>query len=217
LHKKGIESIDICDSVLYFDPLEQVLPNIEYDFYGQNIKTHFRKSSLFDTIYYASSYQLSNDSTMEFFTVGNSDSAPLKSYLDVTLSPKKSYKKANTSVYSEYNGNYYFIGGTWNEDQLIFSTRDFGNYTILMDSVPPIITPNNVGSKSFKFKIEDALSGIKNFNVFVNGKWILADYDYKTKLIWSFEDGIQLKKDDELKVIVTDNASNEAIYVTKIK
>ena len=154
---------------------------------------------------------------MEFFKLGNPYAQPLKDYIDVSLSPKKTYNKTNTFVYSEFDNKYNFIGGIWDDTQLIFSTRDFGNYTILTDSLAPLITPISITKNSFKFKIDDKLSGIKNFNVYVNGNWILADYDYKTKLIWSIEGDINLKANDVLNVVVIDNAANEANYSTKIK
>jgi hypothetical protein len=63
--------------------------------------------------------------------------------------------------------------------------------------------------------ISDNLSGINKFDGFLNGKWILFEFDYKTKkIIHNFSDGIFVEGRNDLKVVVSDNVGNSTIFET---
>ncbi len=99
-------------------------------------------------------------------------------------------------------------------------SKTFGTYTIAMDTVAPTIKPINFQDKKWlskyrylKVKIEDKLSGISKYRATVNGKWILMEYDYKTKtLTHDFNDHIVKDTKNELKIIVTDNVGNSSTF-----
>ncbi len=76
--------------------------------------------------------------------------------------------------------------------------RVFGEYFIRLDTVAPVITPVNIrnGSnfsktKKIFFRMSDNLTGIKTYNGRIDGKWVLMEWDYKTKLLsYTFDDSI---------------------------
>ncbi|HQE34723.1 MAG TPA: M23 family peptidase, partial [Flavobacterium alvei] len=71
-------------------------------------------------------------------------------------------------------------------------------------------------NKYIQFTIADDLSGIKSYNGYLNGKWILFEYDNKTKkIIHNFSDGIVAEGANELKIIVVDNCGNSTIFETQ--
>ena len=64
--------------------------------------------------------------------------------------------------------------------------------------------------------IYDELSGIKSYNGYLNGKWILMEYDNKTrKLTHYFDDGIVADGANDLKVVVMDNVGNSSTFETR--
>ena len=68
-------------------------------------------------------------------------------------------------------------------------------------------------SRFLKIKVEDAISGVKNFRGTVNGHWILMEYDAKTNtLTHDFNDGIVVDTKNNLKLIVTDNVGNSSKF-----
>jgi len=101
-------------------------------------------------------------------------------------------------------------------------TKNFGEYKLFKDSTPPKIKPDkSVGGKwisnmnELKFTISDNLSGIKTYDGYLNGKWILLEYEPKTKkLVHRFADGIVEEGKNDLKVVVTDNVGNSTIFET---
>jgi murein DD-endopeptidase MepM/ murein hydrolase activator NlpD len=100
--------------------------------------------------------------------------------------------------------------------------KTLGQYALVLDTVPPVISiaKSIVGKdlsnrKTLQVSIKDGLSGIKTYNGYLNGKWILMEYDNKTKLLThNFNDGIVLNGDNELKVVVVDNVGNSSIFET---
>lgn len=65
----------------------------------------------------------------------------------------------------------------------------------------------NTGSE-MKLRIRDDLSGIKSYNVKINGEWVLMEYDAKRNLLTSKrrENTTYLRGD--CQIIIEDNAGN---------
>lgn len=118
--------------------------------------------------------------------------------------------KNKTHVYQRApNGVKSFVGGEWINDQIKFSTRNFGSFVLAEDSQKPTIIPIRVNSQGMRFSIRDNLSGIKSFEAFVNDEWILMRYEHKQGVIWSETLNEQALKGTVL-VRVTDMAGNVA-------
>jgi murein DD-endopeptidase MepM/ murein hydrolase activator NlpD len=70
----------------------------------------------------------------------------------------------------------------------------FGDFYIRIDTVPPSITPltihngsNLAARKTISFRISDNLSGVKSYVGKIDGKWVLVEHDYKSKIfIYTF-------------------------------
>ncbi|MES2544399.1 MAG: M23 family metallopeptidase [Bacteroidota bacterium] len=102
-------------------------------------------------------------------------------------------------------------------------SKNLGPFILTKDTTPPKIAlsinkktkkPNLLNS--IKLTISDSLSGINEYNGYLNGQWILFEYDYKSKtLTHNFNDGIVVNGKNELKVIVTDNVGNLATFETE--
>ena len=89
-----------------------------------------------------------------------------------------------------------------------------------MDTTPPTITIAKPvegrwlsAEKTIQLSIRDSGSGIKSYNGYLNGNWILFEYDAKTKKIThNFSDGIVAEGANDLKVVVTDQVGNAATF-----
>lgn len=100
--------------------------------------------------------------------------------------------------------------------------RTLGQYKLVLDTINPVITiPKSIegkrldNQKVLQVKIYDALSGIKSYNGYLNGKWILMEYESKTRLLTHyFSDGVVTQGDNEFKVVVVDNMGNSATFET---
>ena len=118
--------------------------------------------------------------------------------------------KTKTHVYQRaVNGRRTFVGGEWINDQIRFFTKNFGNFILAEDNQKPTITPIRVDSREIRFSVKDNLSGIKDFEAFVNGEWVLMRYEHKQSVIWSQTLNEQLLR-GEVLLKVTDMAGNVA-------
>jgi hypothetical protein len=105
-------------------------------------------------------------------------------------------------------------------DVIYTKTKTLGSYTIAFDHDKPTISATNFSdgkwistNKTLEFKINDSKSGISNYRATVNGKFILMEYDYKTKkLIHFFSDNKVTDTENKLKLIVTDNVGNSSTF-----
>ena len=93
-----------------------------------------------------------------------------------------------------------------------------GDYYIKMDDVPPKIVPltisdgKNMAKQSrISFKISDNLSGIKTYNGKIDGKWVLMQWDYKTKVLSYTFDNIA-PGNHNFELAVSDYKNNVSQY-----
>jgi murein DD-endopeptidase MepM/ murein hydrolase activator NlpD len=95
------------------------------------------------------------------------------------------------------------------------NVRSFGDYYIALDTIAPTITPVNIAdgknmaaSSLMTFHIGDNLSGIKSYNAYIDGQWVLLEHDYKSKLFRYFIDEHCLSGKHKLDLVVTDMKDN---------
>jgi hypothetical protein len=119
-----------------------------------------------------------------------------------------------------FRGQPNYSSTTRSGNVLSTNVREFGNYGLGIDSIPPVITPINFSNgkwisnnQTLQIKIEDALSGIKSYRATINGKWILMEYEYKNNtLTYHFSDNVISESENNLKLIVTDNVGNSSKF-----
>lgn len=189
-----------------------------------NIKVNFYDNTLYEDAFI--DFKVTSD-TLHL----HKDNIPLQKnfYINYDLSNYKSEHQDKIFIAKLY-GNYkkpYYVSTKRKGNILSAGSKEFGTYTLAIDTVAPTITPINFQDKKWlskyrylKVKIEDEMSGISKYRATVNGKWILMEYDYKTNtLVHDFNDNIVKDTKNELKIIVTDNVGNsstfEAIFYRK--
>jgi murein DD-endopeptidase MepM/ murein hydrolase activator NlpD len=110
-------------------------------------------------------------------------------------------------------------GGAADNGYIKATPRNFGSFYIAVDTVAPSITAVNIingknmaGLAKMIFKIRDNLSGIKSFNGYIDGNWVLMEFDTKTATLWhSFDERTPPGKHD-LKLVVEDMKGNSRTY-----
>lgn len=108
-----------------------------------------------------------------------------------------------------------YAGGKWSGNTVTFNPKEFGTYQVLRDSGKPNIVARTINSGSLVFSIRDDLSGINSYECFVNGEWVLMEYEYKNGLLWA-EKLTNKPFEGEVLLKVMDNCNNEEIYKTRI-
>jgi hypothetical protein len=110
-------------------------------------------------------------------------------------------------------------GGTEDNGFIRATPRYFGNFCIRLDTVPPTIVPLNISdgkamasATRISLRISDNLSGIHTFNGYIDGKWVLMEFDNKTSTLFYTFEGPPANERHTFRVSVTDYKQNERIY-----
>jgi len=211
------------DSLVYGDELmrfnfKAVMPGASsFNYYGERIQIQAPGRALFDTVFLTYDYQLDSVKQREVFSICR-DIYPIRRNITITLNPSLDYPdRKKTSVYVlDSRGNPGYIGGEWKSEKINFRTRNWGTFIILADTMKPQVKALILNKDQLVFRIDDKLSGINDYNLKLNDKWVLMNYDYKKKLIRSEKLDQAVPFKGALELIVTDNAGNIHTYRTNI-
>ena len=209
--RKGLpQFIEIGDFQMPTNFAKTIFTNKKTKFNSSNIAIDFKEKTLYDTLF------LEVIDRRGAFQIGQ-PTIPLREPVDITYKTTGNYDQAKSAVYNIYGNTKKQLNTTWEGRKASFKTRELGNFAILTDNEPPTIKPITKDSTKLQFKINDELSGIKEFKALVNEQFVLMDYDYKKDLIWSVETDSTNYYKGPIKLVVTDNAGNTETYESTIE
>ena len=222
----------------YFGNLSSITVPIEYDtaapvvnaepvtskyFIRTNKDSNFEKDNM-SVFFPAGTFY--DDFNLNFDVKNNriyihDDTVPVHSNFTITI---------KDSTYSEALQDKLFIGrssGNYNATTrkgTVFTAKSkiLGSYGLYLDTIAPTIKITKPiqdkwisDQKKIEFIISDASSGIKSYNGYLNGNWILFEYENKNKKIThTFDDTLLAEGANDLKIEVIDNVGNAAIFET---
>ncbi len=119
-------------------------------------------------------------------------SIPIQKYFDVRI--KTSNLPEDFPVYKlgigriSDRGYLSFIGGQYIDGWVETTSRSFGTFVLVVDTIAPIINPSDFNEgkvvtkyNNLQLEIMDNLSGVKTYKAYLNGKWVLMEYDRKKR------------------------------------
>mgnify|MGYP002853105701 CR=1 FL=1 len=92
--------------------------------------------------------------------------------------------------------------------------RDWGEFTLAADTTAPTVRPVNFSEgkplkvTTLKVRIGDDLAGIETYHCYLNGEWILAEFDGKTATLVINASGKLKQGANKLRVVGTDGTGN---------
>jgi hypothetical protein len=116
------------------------------------------------------------------------------------------------------------ISSTLNGDRISARIGKFGKFTLVADTIPPSILPGNITNGaimssqiSIRFEVKDELSGVSEYQGFIDKEWALFEYDPKNNLIVYTFDKNRLVSgiEHELELYVKDAVGNQKMYHTR--
>ena len=145
---------------------------------------------------------------------------PIHDFIEVSIKAGRiteEQRKKVVMVNIDQNGAISSKGGEWRNNYLTAKSKVLGGFTIMLDTVVPIINPINIfanktmtGNSSIICTISDNLSGIKTYRGEIDGKWILMDYDGKTAKLTHVFDNLPTGN-HTFKLEVTDFVDNKTV------
>ena len=151
------------------------------------------------------------------------DSVPAHSNFTISLTDNALSKELQEKTFiARLDGEQINYNSTFRKDS-VFSAKvkTLGKYKLVTDTLAPKVSIAKpiegkwVSQDAIRLQISDLGSGIKTYNGFLNGQWVLFEYDNKTRTITHyFNDDFLLNGANELKVIVTDAMGNSTTFET---
>jgi murein DD-endopeptidase MepM/ murein hydrolase activator NlpD len=186
-----------------------------------DLELHFCENTFYENVY--ANIQIANDNSDYAFSPTyqiHDEKIPVHRAYEIKLKPQRRIdEKLKSKLYIGKckDGQNSCVGNKWEGEWLTAKTRSFGDYAILLDTIPPTITPIDFEgatkpSMLLGFKLSDKGTGIKTYNAWVDGGWILMKYDGKRNMMYhEFDERIMIGK-HQLVIIVTDLSGNETTF-----
>ena len=193
-------------------------------FNSTDFKLHMQPNSLYEPLDFRYNTTDSVDGVYGLVHHVHNNTVPVhKKYtLSIKANVPDTLKRKTYIATTDMKGNFWYIGGKWENSFLKTKTREFGDFCIVSDTTNPEIKGVNIfpgkvfnTQTTIKCTIKDKDSGIKSYRGEIDGKWILMDYDYKRNLLrFDIEKRISKGKHTfTLKVI--DNVGNATDYTAE--
>lgn len=194
------DSLTIMDSTFTLPYQYMIQPDRKTIYYNDPIKVTFNKEAVTDTLFLSHEIK---DSILSL----HSPLIPLSDHIQIEWKVANKKLHNSTQVYLKGWKSLSYLGKSWNNGSIKFSTRQFGTFVLANDSIPPRIRMIYNTGEVMKFRVSDDLSGLDQYNFFVNGEWVLMEYDAKYNLLTSkVRDGMNLR--GECKIELSDRAGN---------
>ena len=155
---------------------------------NDDIEVYFPKQSFYEDLEFTykkvgNKYYIQNDKT------------PLHKYYTLAIKPKDipttKLDKAVIAVEYNYGGKKItdYFPTNYKDGKLVAEVRDFGVFKVELDETPPRIKALNKETRfkrndKIKFNVKDTQSGIKKYDAYIDGKWVIPVYDKKNHLIY---------------------------------
>jgi len=131
-----------------------------------------------------------------------SSSDPVQSYYKVMLPilNKTLEDEKYVVIRKRDNGRVQAIKGTVNKDWISIKVRDFGKFSVGVDTIAPSIdrtsfsNGSNVKGKELSWRLSDDLSGIIDYDLFIDNTWQVLEYEPKSKKYFFKADGTLVGK-----------------------
>lgn len=186
------------------------------NFEKDNGSVFFPAGTFYDDFY------LDFDVKDNVMTVHN-DLVAVNNAFQVTIIDSSAVKDEKTFIASLKENKLSYNSTKRKENTFTTYTKKLGQFILARDTIAPKISIAKPiegkwlsNQKTIQLTISDDLSGIKSYNGFLNGQWVLFEYENKTNTITHFfDDGIVAEGKNDLKVVVKDNVGNSTIFETQ--
>ena len=198
--------------------------NRQNRFISENIKVSIPAGALYDTLRFSYKQIPGSENMLSDLHQVNNKYTPLHKAYTLAIKPVRipagmESKMIIVQIGDEQKKS--ALKSSLSEGYVTAEATSFGSFYAGIDTIPPVINTNGLGSekdltgrKEIRIKIKDDLSGIKSYDPEIDGKWALFEYDQKNDvLIYRFDEK-RIKRNSEhvLKLKVTDNKDNISFF-----
>ncbi len=140
-----------------------------------------------------------------------------------SLIPENLWRKTLVAEF-DANNKISCLNTSFKGDRITAKIKNLGKYTLVADTIAPSIIPVNIkpganmkSQPSMRFVVKDELSGVSEYQGFIDNNWVLFEYDPKNDLIvYTFDsERLDSGKEHELELYIKDGVGNLKLYHTR--
>jgi hypothetical protein len=187
--------------------------NEKNSFDDPNVRFSLPATALYDDVYFIFSKVASNKGLSSVFNI-HKPYVPIHNYFDLNIKPDHTIPfSLRDKIAMKYNDGKEDNGRaatSTDKGWYMASVRNFGAYSLVADTVAPVITPaaksgsNLSKSGRVSFTIKDAITSVKKYRAELNGKWVLLE-QHANNFFYEFDEHCPKGKN---KLIITASDEN---------
>lgn len=181
-------------------------------FENEEVQFYLNENALYDSFHFK--YNKTFDAAGRSIYQLHNPTVPVQNYFTIKI--KSNIFITDTSkavIFRSYGGKTDYVKAVYDRGWYKASFREFGNFILLQDDVPPVINPIGfIGTNASKltriaFAVTDNTEEIKKFTATLDGKWLRFTNDKGRNFIYKFDE-LCPPGDHELIVTAEDQAGN---------
>lgn len=202
---------------------EEVIPyDVNYQFENADFRISIPAGTFYDDVPLVYERRLTRDPSVHSAVHQLQDMLiPMHKYAVVQVGapsvPGNSRSKA-VMMHRDLKGAEQSLTTFWKNGMVSARAREVGQFYVKIDSVAPEIRLVNYNSKYRTFRgsqirvhIDDDMAGVHSYNGYIDGQWVVFDYDAKRNLlIYDFDEHCP-PGEHNLEMVVTDGAANKTV------
>lgn len=203
-------------------PEPKFVPGFVNVFEREDVQVILSETDLYDSVNF--SYSKKNSATPQAVSALHSVHTalvPVHGYFTIRLKPDKDLPEMTDKIIMQrtWGSKMDVVKAERTGEWFTGKFREFGNFQLLADDVPPLILPigirdnaNLSRSSQIIFTITDNMKKIKNFRAELDGKWLRFTNDKGRSFIYKFDEKCP-PGEHALKVSVEDEAGNQTTRI----
>lgn len=207
------------DRKIYFS---EVLPHDRYnEFKAEHIKLGIPKGCLFDTLHFNYGVELSEDPNIySHIHYLHDDHTPLFKNYSIAIRTRglpMAYRHKALIVRKDWEGDIISEGGHIEGEYMLCRSRYLGTYWVTVDTTAPRLRGRNIyngknmrGQSRIRISASDNLSGIDEINGYIDGEWVLFEYEHKKNELFFRIPPDMESGEHSLELVVSDELNNES-------
>ena len=178
----------------YNSDVYRVVGDTDYSIELDGLSAFFPKKAFF-RFEYVQAFTvdtLKNIASDNAYVIGSMD-IPLQKAAEIKIRPSKEFAfsdKLYVATVSD-DGSFSSLGGKMVDGMMNVKCMSLGMFALAVDTVSPSVKTLNFhdnsnisGVNRLKVKIKDSETGIRSYDIFVNGQWVVGEYDAKNDLLF---------------------------------
>jgi len=187
--------------------------------YADELELTFPENAFYTDLRFQFSRQMQTSATYSPVYIIQNEDIPVQEAFELKFSWKGIPKNIRSKILaqrSDLSGRTSYITGKTTADNFIIESRDFGKFTLVADTTAPSLSARKwstggtvTNNTQLQFTIGDDRSGIKSYNGYLNGEWVLVMYETKNRMIYlNVSDSNFKKGKNRLNVKLEDGCGN---------